>query len=102
MAAHVTHLHGEEEEASGDLLAPLLDELDSADEEHPDVSITDESGWSLSAFADGTLVWENVEEDDAPQHLRGVSRSAMLQHFRAMLDGDPDSVHGLPWAPGYG
>ena len=102
MPAHVTHLGGWMEEARPDLLERLLAELDSADDEHPDVSIGDESGWTLSAFSSGLLVWENVEEDDEPQHMKAVPRSTMLQHFHTLLAGDLDRLHQLPWSPGYG
>jgi hypothetical protein len=44
----------------------LLDEPDVADVEHPDVAVSPESGWTLSAFSGGWLVWENVERDEAP------------------------------------
>lgn len=102
MAAHVVHVGGEMEPAASELLEPLVAELDLADDEHPDVSIEHESGWGLSAFPSGLLVWENVEDGDAPRHMTGVSRSETLRHFRAVLDGDLDTVHRLPWSPGYG
>ena len=102
MAAHVIHVGGEMEPAVSELLESLVAELDLADDEHPDVSIEHESGWGLSAFPGGLLVWENVEDGDAPHHMTGVSRSETLRHFHAVLDGDLDTVHRLPWSPGYG
>ncbi|MEV6423661.1 hypothetical protein [Streptomyces sp. NPDC051662] len=39
----------------------ILAELSNADEEHPDVSLQHESGWSLSVFPDRFVRWENVE-----------------------------------------
>ncbi|MEU5167715.1 MULTISPECIES: hypothetical protein [Streptomyces] len=39
----------------------LLAEISSADEEHPDVSLQHESGWSLSVFPDRFVRWQNVE-----------------------------------------
>ncbi|MET9554493.1 hypothetical protein [Streptomyces sp. NPDC006645] len=41
----------------------ILAELGNADEEHPDVSLKHESGWSLSVFPDKFIRWENVERD---------------------------------------
>jgi hypothetical protein len=42
-------------------LRELLQSLDIDDKEHPDVALTHESGWCLSAFPSGLLVWENDE-----------------------------------------
>ncbi|MFE4534508.1 hypothetical protein ACFRKB_05445 [Streptomyces scopuliridis] len=39
----------------------ILNELSNADEEHPDVSLQHESGWSLSVFPDKFVRWQNVE-----------------------------------------
>ncbi|MFE4368457.1 hypothetical protein ACFRMN_09460 [Streptomyces sp. NPDC056835] len=41
----------------------ILAELTGADEEHPDVSLQHESGWSLSVFPDRFVRWQNVESD---------------------------------------
>ncbi|MGH3312416.1 MAG: hypothetical protein ACRDP3_17820 [Streptomyces sp.] len=40
----------------------ILAELTNADDEHPDISLVHESGWSLSVFRDKVLTWENVED----------------------------------------
>lgn len=86
------------EEARLDALEALV----AADDEHPDVSVSDESGWTLSASTEGLLVWENVEEDDEPRHMKGLSRSLVLAYFRTLVEGDLDTIHGLHWSPGYG
>lgn len=101
MAANLCHLGGEMEPATPDRLERLLDELDAADDEHFDVSVSDESGWTLSAFAGGLLVWENVEDDEGPRHREGVTRSEVLGHFRTLVSGELDPIHSLPWSPGY-
>ena len=96
------HLQGDMEPATVDNVEALLAELDHADGEHTNVSVSDESEWTLSAFAGGLLIWENVEEDDEPRHMLGVSRREMLDHFQTLVRGDLDAVHALPWSPGYG
>ena len=78
----------------------LLDELAAADGEHPDVALSDASGWTLSAFPGGRVVFENVEADDA-RHLAGVARGAIADLMRALATGDLDVVDRQPWQPGY-
>ncbi|MFD6416175.1 hypothetical protein [Streptomyces sp. NPDC060194] len=76
----------------------VLDGLAQADDEHPDVSLTHESGWSLSAFGDGLLVWENPDEDSmAPGEMRNVARKEVLGLFGLLAAGDIASVEALPW-----
>ena len=72
------------------------------DDEHTDVSVSDESGWTLSAFASGLLVWENVEENAAPRHMTGLTRTEVLRHFGTLVNGEVDLIHALPWSPSYG
>lgn len=80
----------------------LLDSLDLVDIEHPDVCLTHESGWSLSAFPSGLLVWENVESDAAPRHMSGVSRERVLSLWLALAAGDIAQVEENEWRAGYG
>ncbi len=81
----------------------VLAELDEpVDDEHPDVSIQDESGWCLSAYQSGCLVWENVEDAGPPRHMPAVSRERMGELFRRVAAGDLDAVETAPWLAGYG
>jgi hypothetical protein len=102
MPGHLTHVMGDMEPATVDALLGLLAELDAADEEHGSVAVEDESGWSLSLSASGTLVWENVEETGGPRHLPAVDRAVALDHFRSVVEGDLATADALPWRPGYG
>jgi hypothetical protein len=81
----------------------LLQELDGEDHpEHPDVSIKRPDGWAISAFANGDLVWENVDAQPAsPRYLRGVSRSRVAELMRFLANGDLDSLRLEPWRAGY-
>jgi hypothetical protein len=38
-------------------LAALAAELDEADDEHFDVSVSDDPGWTLTAYANGGIVY---------------------------------------------
>jgi len=89
----------------GDLSAigALVAELDGpVDQEHPDVAVSDdESGWTLSAFQSGRLVWEDPDTDDEPRHMVGVSRSEMSRVMSLTATGDLGDVESLEWLPGY-
>lgn len=48
----IMHVSGEEEDdPSLSALTSLVDELVLAEAEHPDIAVSDESGWTLSLFA---------------------------------------------------
>ncbi len=85
------------------LVDGVLAELDTPlDPEHPDVALTHETGWSLSAFPSGLVVWENVEEGNAPGHRRSVERAELRQMWRLLAAGDVEAVKQRGWLPGYG
>lgn len=103
MAFSVTHIDGsmeQPEDISG--FPTLLDELAEATAEHGDVAVGHESGWTLTVLARGRVVWENVEEGSAPQHLDGLSRDDTLELMALVAVGDIDAVEARSWVPGYG
>ncbi|MFI8320597.1 hypothetical protein [Streptomyces sp. NPDC085529] len=76
----------------------VLDGLAQADDEHPDVSLTHGSGWCLSVFRGGLLVWENPDEDAvAPGEMRDVTRDETLRLFGLLAAGDLAAVEASPW-----
>ena len=79
----------------------LLASLDFQDDEHPDVSLNHESGWSLSAFGGGLLVWENVEQENA-KHMKSVPREKTLELWRRLAQGDIEIIDREAWIAGYG
>ena len=59
MSFTVTHRTGETESNPPlTRLRELVSQLDLEDAEHPDVAVSHDSGWTLSAFPDGLVVWE--------------------------------------------
>ncbi len=91
------------EPASDATIEAVLAELDGyTDDEHPDVSLTHESEWCLSAFPDGLLVWEIAEESGVPRHMSGVPRSEVRRLWAALARGDLAEVNAQPWRQGYG
>lgn len=88
----VTHRMGSmESDPVGDWLDSLLIELDLVDDEHPDVAIVHESGWSLSAFRGGLVVWENVEVDQGNFRAK-LTRPELREAFDAVARGDITAV----------
>jgi hypothetical protein len=83
-------------------LRALLRSLDVDDDEHPDVALKHETEWCLSAFPSGLLVWENVEGDSGPRHMKCVPRERVLRLWLELAQGDIAAVEAEPWLPGYG
>ncbi|MGH9151742.1 MAG: hypothetical protein ACRD03_04995 [Acidimicrobiales bacterium] len=79
----------------------MVEELASPDVEHPDVAVTHDSGWTLSAFAGGRVVWENVEEGGEPRHRVRVEGPEVVRLFEALAVGDVAAVDAEAWQPGY-
>jgi hypothetical protein len=103
MSFSITHVSGAmEQDPPQSAIAALVEELASADAEHPDVALADESGWSLSAFRSGRVVWENVEDDDVePRHLTGVRPEQVVVLFETLAAGDVGAIEQEPWMAGY-
>jgi hypothetical protein len=101
--AFLTHRTGRMEPfTTATQLAELLAELDDTDDaEHPDVAVSTQSGWTLSGFRAGHLVWENVETDQAPRHQVALSRTEQLRLLTLLAHGDLDEVERADWQPGY-
>ncbi|MGW0933208.1 hypothetical protein [Streptomyces sp. NPDC002644] len=100
-----THRDGAMDTGTEAGLPALLAELDGPrDDEHPDVSVTDDdSGWTVAAFQGGTLVLENLEHPDPrPRHLPGITRAEALRTLTLLVRGDLPALHRLDWRPGYG
>ncbi|MEQ8439355.1 MAG: hypothetical protein RIB65_17830 [Ilumatobacter fluminis] len=87
---------------SPEVIDRVLAELDEPlDPEHPDVSLTHDSEWSLGAFPSGLVIWENLEHGQ-PMHMRTVSRDHIRRMWLSLAEGDLDVVQSEPWLEGYG
>lgn len=101
MGYRVTHWTGEmERDWPREKLESLIDELASADAEHPDVAVTHESEWCLTVLRSGFVVLEHLEEGE-PKHLGPVDRRTALELMSAVADGRIDELSSRPWKPGY-
>jgi hypothetical protein len=90
-----------DDDTSEGALDALLDELEAADAEHPDVAVTHESEWCLNVFRTGLVVWENVEEGE-PRHMEGVTRQEAQRLLALVARGELVEVERQNWQPGYG
>jgi hypothetical protein len=81
----------------------MLDDLDAnpSDQEHNSVSITHESEWDIEVMRGGYVIYENVEDNDQPRHMRGLDRNSVLTLMNAMASGNLDILEAQPWKPGY-
>lgn len=92
------------EDGTEDGVASLVAELDGPiDDEHSDVSVTDDdSSWNVSAFQEGTLVLENLDDSGVqPCHLQHVSRAETIRLMVMLVCGDLNTLQQLDWLPGY-
>ena len=80
----------------------LLDSLAAPDPEHPDVSLSHESGWCASVFGSGLVVLENVETGEGPWHMRLPSPQHALDLWQLLSGGQIAEIQARPWVPGYG
>ena len=100
MAEDVTIMHvGGEQDALRHLeeIERLLDELQHADDEHPDVAISDADEWCLSAFADGRVLFGNLE-DDEELIVFDQPRPVVVELFTLLATGRVVELRSaLPW-----
>jgi hypothetical protein len=99
----ILHLHGSsDKDPPLDALNDLYDELQFADIEHVDVTVIhDDTGWSMSAYPSGRLIFGNLA-DMNDCHMIPVSRERVLELWRLLAAGDIDTLLKEPWLPGYG
>ncbi|KAF0094671.1 MAG: hypothetical protein E1N59_1675 [Puniceicoccaceae bacterium 5H] len=92
----VTLVAPEEEE-----MREVLESLEDADfGEHPYVSLTHESGWTLSYYESGVLLLENLsgdEELEAPRYLRDVEQKQVLEYWKLLAAGKMKDIRALKW-----
>jgi hypothetical protein len=102
MSFAITHVFGDtESNPPMSCLENLLAELNDADEEHTDVSVKHESEWCLSAFPDGSLIWENVASEGVPRHMTNVPKVKIIELWMKLARGDIDLINSEPWLEGY-
>lgn len=102
MAFHLSaRWGGDEREPTVDRMREVLMQLDVEDIEHPSVSLTHESEWCLGACPGGLLTWENLENDELPRHMNGVSRDRVLELWVVLSRGQLDTIESERWLPGY-
>ncbi|MBW3087111.1 hypothetical protein KEM60_03341 [Austwickia sp. TVS 96-490-7B] len=97
-----THIDGSMTSGNREDFALLLDELSTADDEHPDVSIQHESGLSLSIQTGWLLIVEDIEDERIqPVWTKTDNRKTVFQVMLEVAQGKfiPSSND---WSLGYG
>jgi hypothetical protein len=82
-------------------LAAALEELRTADTEHPDCRLADENGWTVSAFDSGLVILENPETREGPWHMRGISKTEIVRLWSLLAFGKLHEIRQSPWVSGH-
>ncbi|MEU9120894.1 hypothetical protein AB0C96_13720 [Streptomyces sp. NPDC048506] len=76
----------------------ILSELQNADDEHSDVSLNHESGWSLTVYPDKGVLWENVEDADVPpREAVPASWDDVVALLLEISQGNFAAVESIDW-----
>ena len=71
-------------------------------EEHPDISVHHDSGWSLCIGLSLEVWIENLFEDETrPRHVLGLQMAEVVALMQSMADGDIAGLLAREWRPGY-
>ena len=99
----ILHMDGSgENDPPIESLPKLYDELLVADVEHPDVSVIhDGTGWCMSAYRGGGLVFGKLGDPSSERHMTGVERERVLELWKLLINGEIDRLLLEPWKPGY-
>jgi hypothetical protein len=98
MSFTVTHRSGAtEHDPPTEQLDALIAELDEVDQEHPDVALSHESGWTLSAFTNGRVFWENVQQDEPARLMGNVECDRLRELFLRLARGEITLIEAEPW-----
>jgi hypothetical protein len=100
----VIHVDGSgDDDPPLDSLSELYDELLSADDEHPDVTVVhQDTGWSMSAYRDGRLIFGHLgDRGHGDRHMIPVSKKRVIELWIKLIEGDIDAITAEPWKPGY-
>ena len=80
----------------------LLESVSTPDQEHPDVSLNNAEGWSLSYGASRRMSFENVETGEGPWHLNEVTQALAFELWLLLSQGNIEQLQIMPWSIGYG
>ena len=78
-----------------------LDELATPDLEHPDCWLTDENGWTVSAYQTGLVVIECLDSGEGPWHMESQKPEDIIALWKLLQAGDIPTLRSQPWVQGY-
>ncbi|NUP07716.1 MAG: hypothetical protein HOW73_16840 [Polyangiaceae bacterium] len=91
----------EERDLDKDKFREVIEELEQADDEHPDVALKHETEWVLSYSRSRRLVFENVEHGGGARHLANVDPERVVLLWGHLADGDLEAIDHENWEQGY-
>ena len=80
----------------------LLASVFTNDPEHPDVSLNNETGWSLSYGFSRTMIFENVETGDGPWHMKEIAPELALSFWSLLSTEQLAELRSQARVNGYG
>lgn len=103
MAFTITHVDGRMTGGEpGVEFDALIEELRLADDDHPDIAVSHETGMTVSVFRGGLVVVEDVEDVDGgePRSAHARDRDELILILEAVASGRFSDLDGLAtWHP---
>lgn len=78
----------------GDWIGRLIAELAWVDAEHPGVAVGHQSGWTLSGYPTGLVIWENAKQGST-QRRAYLSRAELRAAFDLVSRGEIGEMVGM-------
>ena len=101
MIYHAVTRRGDSEDAPNEnRMREILAELGEQNLEHPNTSLTHQSGWTLSVFQSGLVVWKNMQLPGEPRHQVELSPEKVLELWLKLSRGEIEAIEEEPWHPG--
>src|SRR5438552_2700136 len=83
-------------------LSDLYDELYTSGVFDGNVAVIhDNSGWCMSAYRDGRLVFGSLRDRTSERHMIPVPKERVLELWKRLIAGDIDGLLSEPWKLGY-
>lgn len=87
---------GSDDEPDEARIREILGELEYATEEHTDVSLGHESGWSLSVFSDWAVLWKHVDVPNETEQWAALgSEEEVVRVLLILARGEIETVQQI-------
>jgi len=80
----------------------LYDELSHSGITDGDVCVgDDETGWCISAYRNGNIVFGQAGDPSTERHMKNVPKERVIEYWNRLVAGDIEGLLAEPWEPGY-